>query len=92
MHMGIAGNDSTLGAATSAGTWTGHAQVAAGSSPLDLTGALGVNNTLPVLALIEATFVCTADATVQLRFRQDVANAGVSRIQAGSRIRAERAA
>lgn len=86
LHSAQMGNDINTVAPGYAGTWTGHAIVGAASSPSDEATGLGTPASVPLAAMLDATYVCTTPGTVQLRFAQVVTTAQASRILVGSRM------
>lgn len=90
---GQAGNDVNIAGAAYNGSWTGHALAPDGTSPSDEGTGLGLTANVALHAFLNATYECTTDGDVQLRFAQATADATwVSRVQRGSRMSCRRIA
>ena len=91
MTSGQRGVDVNTVAPAYNGVFTAHALINDTVSPLDENTGLGTPAAIPVVHHVAATYVCTADGTVQLRFAQASSDASfASRVLHGSRMRAER--
>lgn len=88
MHAGQAGPDTGTTSTSSSGS-TAHAILADGSSPLDETTGLGLVAGGQTVAKLAATFVCSGNGNVQLRFAQNTSDATLPAIAVGSRMRVE---
>ena len=93
VSAGYAGNDANLANPAYNGPWTGHAQLAQASSPLDEATDLGAVASVPLLGHSFATAVCTVAGTMQVRLRQGTSHGtNVVNIEAGSHMIAHRIA
>lgn len=93
MSSGLSGIDTSVSAPSYNGPNTAHAITSAGSSPSDEGTGIGSPAAIPVITRVAATFVCTTAGAVQMRHAQATSNASfVSRVEPGSRMRAERIA
>lgn len=93
VSAGYAGNDANLANPAYNGPWTGHAQLAQASSPLDEATDLGAVASVPLLGHSYATVICTAAGAVQVRLRQGTSHAtNVVNVEAGSYMEARRIA
>lgn len=88
MHAGQAGPDTGSTSTSSSGS-TAHAILADASSPLDETTGLGLVAGGQTVAKLAATFVCSGNGNVQLRFAQQTSDATLPAIAVGSRMRVE---